>query len=299
VKPTDLNVLVERTAAMFGRTRKELKIHTTLAPDLWVVDVDQGQLEQVLMNLFVNAWHAMPAGGDMSLVTGNLTLDEAYVAPYAVPAGRYVRVSVSDTGVGMDEATRQRVFEPFFTTREMGRGTGLGLATVYGIVKGHGGLVNVYSEKGRGSTFNVYLPASDSVVPERLMRGAELSHGSETLLLVDDEPAVLAIAQKMLESLGYSVIAARGGAEAIECYQQHRERIDLIMLDMIMPEVSGSETFERLRQVRPDVRVLLSSGYSLNGLARDLVGRGCRAFIQKPFDLEELAAKVRQALDEP
>ncbi len=162
VRPTDLNELIKKSSRMFGRTKKEITIHPKYQEGIWTVEVDQGQIEQVLMNLYINAWQAMPGGGELYLETENVTLDENYIKPYDVEPGRYVKVSVTDTGVGMDEATRQRIFEPFFTTKEMGRGTGLGLASVYGIIKNHGGFINAYSEKGEGTTFNIYLAATEA-----------------------------------------------------------------------------------------------------------------------------------------
>ena len=178
VKPTDLNDLIARAAAMFGRTKKEIRMHEKYCEGIWAVDADRGQMDQVLLNLFVNAWQAMPGGGDLFLETDNVHLDAAYVAPYEIKPGPYVKVSVTDTGVGMDEKTRQRIFDPFFTTREMGRGTGLGLASAYGIIKGHGGFINVYSEKGHGTTFNIYLPASNREVVRKEQIGRRDPQGA-------------------------------------------------------------------------------------------------------------------------
>jgi PAS domain S-box-containing protein len=297
IRTIDLNALVQRTSRMFGRTRKQVAIHRKLQDDLWTVEADQGQLEQVLVNLLVNAWQAMPDGGELFVETSNLTLERGYVRAHDVPAGRYVQVSVTDTGVGMDEATRQRIFEPFFTTKEMGRGTGLGLATVYGIVKSHGGFLSVYSEQGEGTTFNIYLPASDRPVTAARPRPDAVAVGTETILLVDDEETVLVVSGKMLEKLGYQVLIARSGNEALEQYRQHRDRVAMVILDLIMPGGGGGEIYDRLREVNPGVRVLLSSGYSLNGEARAIVERGCRGFIQKPFNLKDLSQRVREVLD--
>ncbi|MBN1770446.1 MAG: PAS domain S-box protein [Deltaproteobacteria bacterium] len=298
VVPTDLNDLVERTARLFGRSRKQISLHHKPAADLWTVEVDRSQIEQVLLNLMVNAWHAMPEGGDLYLETGNLTLDEDDAKSRGVRPGRYVRVAVTDTGVGMDEATRSRVFEPFFTTKGMGRGTGLGLATVYGMVTSHGGFLTVYSEPARGSTFNVHLPASDRPVVETAGPPAgPVVTGTETILLVDDEVAVRSTAAAMLARLGYTVLAAASGEEALDCFARERNRIDLVVLDMVMPGLGGRETFHRLRALDPGLRVLLASGYSLNGEARELLDRGCRAFLQKPWSLAELSLKLRRVLD--
>jgi len=299
VKPTQLNRLIEQASKMFGRTRKEVTIHHRLAADLWVTEVDRSQIEQVLLNLYVNAWQAMPSGGNLYLETSNQALEETAVHPHDVPPGRYVRVSVTDTGVGMDAQTQARIFEPFFTTKEMGRGTGLGLATVYGIIKSHRGFITVYSEPGEGSTFNVYLPASDRAVPAEQQLLGELPRGSETILLVDDEALVVSVTARMLGRLGYEVVVASSGAEALEIYEHRREQIKLVILDMVMPGMSGSEVFDRLRAKSPDLRVLLSSGYSRNGQAQAILERGCVGFVQKPFNLRELALKVREALERP
>ncbi|MBP1716380.1 MAG: sensor hybrid histidine kinase, partial [Deltaproteobacteria bacterium] len=209
VKPTDLNAIVQKTSGMFGRTKKEIAIQTSFQPDLWPVEVDRGQIEQVLLNLYVNAWQAMPGGGSLFLETRNVALGEEYHRPFAFKPGNYVKISVTDTGAGMDEKTLKRVFEPFFTTKEMGRGTGLGLATAYGIVKGHGGIINVYSEKGHGATFTIYLPASEKKVVKEKSAGEQPLKGKETILLVDDEKVILDVNRMVLEKLGYRVVAAQ------------------------------------------------------------------------------------------
>jgi PAS domain S-box-containing protein len=297
VRPTDLNELVGKTAAMFGRTKKEVRIHEKYAAEIWPVEVDRGQMEQVLLNLFVNAWQAMPAGGDLYLQTQNVRLDESYVAPYKIKTGPYVKISVTDTGVGMDERTRLRIFDPFFTTKEMGRGTGLGLASAYGIIKGHSGFVNVYSERGHGSTFNIYLPVTDKQVIREESLTPDIQTGHETILMVDDEKTVLDVTREMLEVLGYRVLTAHSGQEAIEAYQTNRYDIDLMILDMIMPGMGGGEVYDRLKKINPEVRVILSSGYSLNGMAKSILDKGVQSFLQKPFRLDELSQKIRDTLD--
>ncbi|MBN1102537.1 MAG: PAS domain S-box protein [Deltaproteobacteria bacterium] len=297
VKPSDLNELVKRSSAMFGRTRKEIRIHERYQDPVWIVEVDQGQIQQVLMNLYVNAWQAMPGGGDLYLETENVVLDELYEKGFNVNPGRYVRISVTDTGVGMDEKTKARLFDPFFTTKEMGRGTGLGLASSYGIVKNHGGIITVYSERGAGTSFHIYLPASDKELVGTRKWDAALRRGHETVLLVDDEEHVLDVGGQMLEKLGYHVLTAGGGANAVEAMEANRSRIDLVILDMIMPDMGGGEAFDRMKEINPDVRVLLSSGYSINGQAQRILDRGCRGFIQKPFNMMELSQKVRESLD--
>jgi PAS domain S-box-containing protein len=296
VKPTNINDIIMKTAAMFGRTRKEIVIHQRLVDGLWAVDVDRGQMEQVFMNLYVNAWQAMPGGGDIFLETGNDTLGDEEAIPNAVRAGRYVKITVTDTGVGMNERTRDRVFEPFFTTKEMGRGTGLGLAMVYGIVKGHEGMINVRSEPGQGTTFNIYLPASAQAVSEEKKDSERIMKGTETILLVDDEPMILTVSKGMLEHLGYRVYVAGSGQEALALFMDKGDEIDLVVLDMIMPGISGGETFDRLRKIKPGIRVLLASGYSIEGQAQEILDRGCNGFLQKPFEHVILSRKVRDAL---
>jgi PAS domain S-box-containing protein len=297
VRPTAIHKLVDKVAKMFGRTRKEIRIIKQYQSVTGMVEVDRRQFEQVLLNLFVNAWQAMPGGGDLYLQTEMVLLDETVVAPHSAAPGRYVKVAVTDTGVGMDESLRQRIFDPFFTTKEMGRGTGLGLASAYGIVKNHGGFINAYSEPGQGSTFSIYLPATDKAHEDAEAVNTELIRGTETLLLVDDEKLVLEVGSAMLEKLGYQVMVAESGAAAVDIYRAHLDTIALVILDMIMPGMSGSETFDSFKAIDAGVRVLLSSGYSINGDAGTILEKGCRGFIQKPFSLDQLSRKIRDALE--
>jgi len=297
VKVTDLNELVDRSANLFGRTKKEISIHRKFQPELWMVEVDRRQIEQVLINLFVNAWQAMPAGGELYLQTENAALDGGYAKTHGVKPGSYVKVSVTDTGVGMDEATKQRVFDPFFTTKEMGRGTGLGLASAYGIVRNHEGIITIDSEKNQGSTFAVYLPATDKALSEEKEPVEGLLEGEGTILLVDDEEMILDVGKPMLERLGYKVLVARSGKEAKEAYQRNAGLIKMVILDMVMPQMSGGETFEQLKAINPNVKVLLSSGYSIDGRAREILARGCDGFIQKPFSCADLSRKLKEVLD--
>ena len=298
VKPTDLNELVKKENRMFGRTKKQISIREKYEKDLWSVEVDQGQISQVLLNLYVNAWQAMPAGGGLHIKTQNVTLDENYKKPYQVESGSYVQISVTDTGPGMDKATQKRIFEPFFTTKEMGKGTGLGLASAYGIIKNHGGFISVYSEKGHGSTFNICLPASEKEAIEERKSVGDTLKGSETVLFVDDEPMIIEVAGEMIEQLGYKVLIAKNGKEAIDIYEENEDHIDIVLLDMIMPNMNGSDTYDRMKAIDPDIKVLLSSGYSINGQATEIMDRGCSGFIQKPFKMKELSQKLREILDE-
>ena len=297
VTPTNLNDLVDKSARMFGRTKKEIRIHMKYQEGVWTVEVDISQIEHVLLNLFINAWQSMPDGGDLYLQTENVRLDSSYIKPFTIDPGRYVKISVTDTGVGIERNIQERIFEPFFTTKEMSRGAGMGLASAYGIIKKHGGIINVYSEKGEGSTFNVYLPASGKEVLKLDEKSHEILKGTETILLVDDEEITIEVGKKLLEELGYRVLIAQSGKEAIEVYRTHADEIDMVLLDMIMPGMSGGETFDKLKEMDQGVKVVLSSGYSVNGDAQQVLDRGCMGFIQKPFNLTAISQKTREILD--
>jgi CheY-like chemotaxis protein len=268
------------------------------------VEVDSGQIEQVLMNLFVNAWQAMPDGGDLFIALENVELDDHYarVKSYNVRPGRYVKLSVTDSGVGMDAETRKRIFEPFFSTKEKGMGTGLGLASAYGIIKNHGGFINCYSELGQGTTFNIYFPESgqDIVIDDPETDddlSTEVPRGTETILFVDDDDENLTVGRKILAGLGYQVYTARDGKTSLEIYTAKANQIDMVVLDYVMPGMGGREVFEALRRLDPDVRVLLSSGYSSNNQVAHMLDQGCRGFIQKPYDAGRMARKIREILD--
>ena len=261
------------------------------------IEGDGGQIEQVLFNLYVNGWQAMPSGGNLYLETQNVMLNEQQCRAYSTKPGPYIKISVSDTGVGMDAETRKRMLEPFFTTKGVGKGTGLGLASAYGIIKNHGGIINVYSEKGYGTTFTIYLPASGAKATEEKPAKGSLLTGHETILIVDDEPINIEAVKELLEALGYKVLTAQSGKKAIELYRKHSKDIKLIILDMIMPEMNGKETVVKLMEMDKNVRVLLASGYSIDGEAKTILELGCKGFIQKPFRAEELSRKIRDVLD--
>jgi PAS domain S-box-containing protein len=296
VKATDLNEIIEKSSSLFARTKKEINVKTNPCDSIWSVEVDRGQIEQVLLNLYVNAWQAMLDGGDLYLGTENVILDRNYVKHYKVEPGRYVKISITDTGVGIDKDTQERIFEPFFTTKEMGRGTGLGLASVYGIIKSHGGYINVYSELDQGTTFTIYLPASGKRTVEEAEVTVDIIIGSGTILLIDDEKMILEIGRELIEELGYTVRPAMSGQEAIEIFQKEQDTIDMIIMDMIMPGMSGSETFDRLKEINQEVKILLSSGYSVDGQASKILRRGCDGFIQKPFNMNQLAEKIHKIM---
>ncbi len=298
-RPTDLNEVIEKTSEMFGRMHKELTILKKFEPNLWSAEVDRSQIEQVLLNFYVNAWQAMPQGGDLYLITQNVMLDEDFVKPYNLKAGKYVRFSVTDTGTGMDERTKERIFDPFFTTKEFGRNKGLGLASSYGIIKNHGGFVNVYSEKGHGSTFHAYLPASEREAEKALQEKGLTLKTKETILVVDDEKINITVTTEMLKALGYKVMTARSGQEAVYLYNDHINDISLIILDMVMPGMGGAETFDILKEANPDIKVILASGYGLDGQAANIMTKGIKAFIQKPFTIGALSTKIREVLDTP
>jgi PAS domain S-box-containing protein len=295
-KPIDLNALLDKAARLFYRTRTGVTITRELAPDLPPVEVDPGQMEQVMLNLLVNAWQAMSRQGDMTLASEAVTLSEAFCGSYKRSPGRYVHLSLTDTGTGMDEPTRARIFEPFFTTKDVGQGTGLGLATVYAIIKHHRGIIRVDSQPGQGSTFHIFLPVSAKMVVPEPSRDDAILRGSGTVLLVDDEDGIRKVAGRILQQLGYQVLLAPSGSRALEIYRQERGRIDLVILDMLMPGMGGAETFQKLTEIDPKVRVLLSSGYSQDGEAQQVMAAGARGFIQKPYRLAVLSHKVAEIL---
>jgi PAS domain S-box-containing protein len=292
-----INDLARETTEMFGRAKRELVIRHAFAPDLRRVKGDRGQIAQVLMNLCMNAWQAMPSGGEITVTTENVVPGEAFCASHGLTPGTFAAITVRDTGAGMDEATQQRMFEPFFTTKDRKGGTGLGLASAYGIVKNHGGTFSVRSAPGAGTAVTFYLPTSDrpdSKQPDRESQAP--ARGTGRVLLVDDQPAVASIGRAILQKLGYEVLTASDGFDAVDVLDKRPGEIDLVLLDMVMPGLSGGETFDRLRQRDPSVKVILSSGYSQDGEAERILSRGCRGFIQKPFTAEQLARKVSEVL---
>ena len=301
VSATDLNELIEKTNRMFGRTKKEINIHAKFQQDIWAVEVDRGQIEQVLLNLYINAWQAMSEGGEIFVETENMRITQTGFTHVNVQPGKYVKISVTDTGEGMDEAIQQRIFDPFFTTKKMsnrgGRGSGLGLASAYGIIQNHNGTINVYSERGKGACFTIYLPASEKTIVKDEIQPQDFLKGDETILLVDDEEMIIESAGEMLEELGYTVLTARGGKEALKILKQTKQKIDMVILDMIMPDMSGSDTYNALMEINPDLKVLLCSGYSVDGQATEILSRGCEGFIQKPFTLRNLSTKVRETFE--
>ncbi len=293
----NLNYLLKMSVKMFGRTKKDILIEQFLEKDLWGTVVDEGQIKQVLLNLFVNAWQAMPNGGKILVKSENVVLDEFEIST----PGSFVKITVADTGCGIDEAIVNRIFDPFFTTKERGQGTGLGLATAYGIIKSHQGLLTVESQPGKGSAFMFYLPAIPKPVSPaaEMKKNSRVINGKGTILLVDDEKGVIEVCSEMIESLGYRVKVAGDGIEALEVLKNEGNTIDLVVLDMVMPRMDGQETFDHIKALDSGMRVLLSSGYSRDEQIEQMMEKGCDGFILKPFDVETLSERINTILKKP
>jgi PAS domain S-box-containing protein len=297
----DMNRLIGDFKKLLRRTvREDIRIRTKLSRSIPQVKGDIGQIEQVIMNLAVNAQDAMPEGGTLTLETSAVELDAAYAGrKKGVTPGAYVRVAISDTGTGMDDETLEHLFEPFFTTKETGKGTGLGLSTAYGIIKQHGGNIWAYSEPGLGTTIKLYLPVpeADFESEASLPQAAKNTKGSEVLLLVEDDRQVRNLSSVILQRQGYKVLPAPNGKEALCLLEEHKDRIDLLLTDVIMPDMNGKELFEKVSALHPGVRVLYMSGYTDDVIAHHGVIDAGVNFIEKPFTVKALAAKVREVLE--
>jgi CheY-like chemotaxis protein len=296
LKPVNPNHVIQETSETFGRMRKDISIHKNFASDLYEIRADSGQMEQVLLNLFVNAADAMPAGGKLSLTSENVTHEDMKNGVYNPQPGIYVKLTIADTGTGMDKKIQERIFDPFFTTKEMGRGTGLGLASAYGIIENHGGYITVKSEKKRGTVFSIYLPAIREKHRGQKEPDNQIVSGSGTILLVDDEEMVLDVNVKVLKKLGYSVLEAKSGKEAVCAYKENKDEIDMVILDMVMPGMNGGEVYDIMKEINKDVKVLLSSGHGMDGQAKQILERGCDGFLQKPYRMGEVSGKLREIL---
>jgi PAS domain S-box-containing protein len=299
-RPVNLNNEILRVQKMLKRTvSKMIRIEVLLADSLMTVMADPSQMEQVLLNLVVNAQHAMPDGGRLTIETTNVALDEDYSRSHVeVRPGRYVLLSVSDTGHGMDKEVLEHIFEPFFTTKGVDEGTGLGLAMVFGIVKSHKGHIICYSELGAGTTFKIYLPAfAEETEQDFAVTQQAPAFGNETVLLVDDEKSVRKLGEQMLKMAGYTVLSATNGREALEVYRANQDRIAIVLLDLMMPEMGGKQCLDELLKINPNIKVVIASGYSANGPTKNALTAGARGFVNKPYDMGQMLAVVRSVLD--
>ncbi|MBI5896963.1 MAG: response regulator, partial [Desulfobacterales bacterium] len=297
VQTAQISQIVGSAAALFGRAKPEVRVFQKHAESPWPVVVDPQQMEHVFMNLFVNAGQAMKDGGALYIETENVLLDEAFVQAFDRKPGKYVKITVADTGIGMDAGTRERIFEPFFSTQNFSRGAGLGLASVYGVVKSHEGMISVQSENGQGATFSIYLPAT---VPPAGPKAAPLASKSEgvpkTILIVDDERVIVDVTSKIVSGLGYEAMVALGGKEAVDIFSANPGRIDLVIMDMVMPGIGGDQAVEMMRAIDPEVKVLMVSGYLESGGSKEVTQRQGGAFLQKPFRVDVLSQTIRQLL---
>jgi len=297
LKAGNLNQIVRETLDYYFKTGTNISIRLELAETLSSIRIDKAQIGHVLLDLYSNAVDAMPEGGELFIKTANVTHMDINGKEYQPVPGEYAMLSVSDTGIGMTSEITSRIFEPFFTTKGLAKGSGLGLASVYGIIKGHNGYIEVESEPGHGSTFSIYFPAIAEVSREPEETPNKFLKGKETILLVDDDEMILDTGREILTKLGYMVIPAGSGSTAIKLFKEYKGRIDVVLLDMVMPEIGGGEVFDRIKEIIPDIKVLLTSGYSQDGEADEILKRGCDGFIQKPFRALVLSKKLREILD--
>ncbi len=292
-----LNEIVISCIKLFGRVKKEIKISLDLKDGLWPVKVDFGQIKQVILNVCVNAGQAMYGGGEIFIKTKNTVIKKEEADEYNICPGKYVSVSIKDTGDGIDELILQKVFEPFFSTKDIGLSSGFGLASAYRIIKNHKGFINVKSKKNYGTTFSILIPAINENIKEiPEIQDEQVIKGCGNILLIDDESVILDVGVDMLKYLGYSVKTAITGIDAIAEYKRNHDKFDLVILDMIMPKMNGREIFERLKGINPNLKVIFSSGYSLESQAVENINLGCLEFIQKPFDIKKLSQKIRGVL---
>ncbi len=299
--PLNINLEIKETCRLLERTLpKMIQIESHLQEDLPIIRVDKVQLEQVIMNIGINAGHAMPDGGRLIFATAQTRLEEGDGLPLDVAPGEFVLLTISDTGTGMNEKTRQHIFEPFFTTRETGSGTGLGLATVYGIVKSHGGAITCTSAVGKGTVFKIYFPAAGlaEIDQDPHIPGAELVGGRETILIVDDDPVVRRLGCDLLKRFGYAILEAASGEEALDVYERLGSEIELVILDLNMPGMGGAKCLTHLMDLDRPPRVMIASGYSPKGTVRETLQKGARGYIAKPFHLPDVLKMVREVLDQ-
>jgi CheY-like chemotaxis protein len=298
--PADLSEIIKRVERFLRRIiGEDVELKTVLRPGALIVNADFSQIEQVLMNLATNARDAMPKGGVFTIETSTVVVDDEYVRVNGVgEPGTYAMISVSDTGMGMDDKTRKRIFEPFYSTKEVGKGTGLGLSIIYGIIRQHNGFINVYSEEGKGTTFNVYLPLIEDKAAPSQKAGATgvVQGGTETILVAEDDPSIRDLTRVVLESFGYSVITAGDGEEAVLKFRENRDKIKLVVLDLIMPKKNGKEAHDEIIKMKPGSRAFFLSGYTMEMIGRMEIEEGLE-LVRKPFVPNDLLRKVREMLD--
>ncbi len=298
LQPTDVNRLIEESITIFGRAKKEITITTHFDQKGCIIDAASNQIEQVFLNLLVNSSQAMSGNGTISINTCRIIINEQQAEFHTIVPGSYIRITLTDNGKGIAKEHLPKIFDPFFTTKSLGGGTGLGLSMVYGIIKNHLGAITVESQVNQGTCFTIYLPESSHELPQEVKIIKKTEKGSELILLVDDEEMITAVGKEMLVVLGYKVITASSGYDAVEIVKNHQDEIDLVIIDMIMPKMSGGELFDQLMQINPELKTVLSSGYSVEGDAQKILDRGCCGFIQKPFNLSKLSEKIREILQE-
>ena len=299
----NVNELLAMSLTIFKPTRKDIIVHETYEEKLHPVEADQSQLEQIFLNLLINASQALPENGDIFVTTRNIVIKKDHGYPFEIEPGKYIKVTIKDTGIGMDLETQDKIFDPFFSTKEIGdkKGRGLGLSTVYGIVKNHGGFILVDSKKGKGASFHICLPASSYIhakeIKEESLPFEQMQRGSETVLLVDDEEEIINVGKNFLEKLGYKPMIARNGLEAVEIFRLYKDEISLIVLDLIMPKMSGKQAFAEIKNIQEDAKILISTGYAVDEKIEGFLNKGCHGFIQKPFSMNMFARTLRQILD--
>lgn len=296
--PVDLHAIIHDAIAILERSiDKRIIIHTELKAEQSMVIGDPSQLQSGILNICVNARDAMPEGGEIHISTVNAEFDEDYCQiDTSLTPGKHIQISIQDSGTGIPPEIQSRIFEPFFTTKDVGKGTGLGLAAVYGMVREHQGNIHLYSEPGTGTVFHIYLPISDESVPSITSKDEPVAHGSGTILVVDDEDIIRATASLLIENLGYTVLLAENGKEAVDIYSRRGDDIDLVILDMVMPVMDGRETFNTIIKKDPDAKVIVSSGYAKNVSITDMTEKGLAGFITKPFNQLELSKLIADVL---
>ena len=303
ISTLNVNELLTMTLTIFKPTRKDIIIHETYEEKLYPVDADQSQLEQVFLNLLINASQALLEPGDIFVTTQNIVIKEDHDYPFEVHPGRYIKLTIKDTGIGMDLEIQNKIFDPFFSTKEIDdkKGRGLGLSNVYGVVKNHGGFILVDSEKGKGASFHVCLPASNNIPVKEIKEEPQLfehmQKGFETILLVDDEEEIINVGKKFLKKLGYKPMIARNGLEAVEIFKICKDEISLVVLDLIMPIMNGKQAFAEIKNIQKDAKILISTGYEVDDKIEGFLNQGCHGFIQKPFSLNKFAGALRKILD--